>query len=113
MPLSLKGLDIHIVLDNYSTNETGSSRQTALHGFNLVERWFAELTNKQIRRGARCSTPALEDAIKSYLKVNDNNPKPFVWTKTATEIWRASPDFVKDLLTQDTSVRPLIAGKSQ
>jgi transposase len=59
---------------------------TGASWINLVERWFAELTNKQIRRAAHRSTRALEQAIKSYLNVNNDNPKPFVWTKTADEI---------------------------
>jgi len=95
-----KDLDIHIVLDNYSTHKTASIQRwlakrpryhlhftpTGASWINLVERWFAELTNKQIRRGVHRSTRALEEAIKSYLKVNNDNPKPFVWTKTADEI---------------------------
>jgi hypothetical protein len=52
----------------------------------MVERWFAELTNKQIRRGVHRSTRALEDAIRGYLNSNNKDPKPFVWSKTADEI---------------------------
>jgi hypothetical protein len=52
----------------------------------LVERWFATLTEKQIRRGVHRSTRALEAAIKSYLAANNANPKPLIWTKTADEI---------------------------
>jgi hypothetical protein len=51
-----------------------------------VERWFANLTEKQIRRGTHRSTRALEDAIRLYVKLNNENPKPFVWLKTADEI---------------------------
>ena len=53
---------------------------------NLVERWFALLTERQIRRGAHPSTKALEEAIYRYLDVTNEQPKPFVWTKTADEI---------------------------
>jgi len=53
---------------------------------NLVERWFAELTNKQIRRGVHRSTRALEEAIETYLEMHNKNPKPFVWTKNADDI---------------------------
>jgi hypothetical protein len=51
-----------------------------------VERFFAELAQKQIRRGTHRSTRALEDAIRLYLKTNNEDPKPFVWVKTADEI---------------------------
>jgi hypothetical protein len=51
-----------------------------------VERFFAELTRKQIRRGADRSTRALERRIRAYLEVYNEDPKPFVWTKTADEI---------------------------
>jgi len=95
-----KNLDIHIVLDNSSTHKTASIQRwlakrpryhlhftpTSTSWINLVERWFAELTNKQIRRGVHRSTRDLEQAIKSYLKANNENPKPFVWTKAADEI---------------------------
>ena len=53
---------------------------------NLVERWFAELTRRQIKRGSHRSTRALENAIRSYLKIYNEDPKPFVWHKTADEI---------------------------
>lgn len=52
----------------------------------MVERWFAALTDKQIRRGAHRSVRELETAIKSYLALTNQSPKPFVWTKTADEI---------------------------
>ena len=53
---------------------------------NLVERWFAELTEKQLRRGVHRSTRELEEAIYSYMKVSNENLRPFKWTKTADEI---------------------------
>ena len=59
---------------------TSSSR------LNQVERWFATLTERQIRRGTHRSTVELEQAIRDYLAANSRNPKPFVWTKTADEI---------------------------
>jgi len=52
----------------------------------MVERWFATLTDKQIRRSAHRSVRELETVIKSYLAVSNHSPKPFVWTKTADEI---------------------------
>ena len=52
----------------------------------LVERWFALLTTKQIRRGAFRSVPQLKAAIQAFIDAHQENPKPFVWTKTADEI---------------------------
>lgn len=62
-----------------------SSRSSWL---NLVERWFAELTNKQIRRGVHRSVQALEKDIRNWIAAwkPTRSPKPYVWTKTADEI---------------------------
>lgn len=93
-------LDIHLVLDNYGTHKTPLIQRWLLRHprfhlhftptysswINQVERWFAELTAKQIRRGVHRSTRALEDAIRAYLAFNNENPKPFTWVKTADEI---------------------------
>jgi len=51
-----------------------------------VERWFAELTNKRIRRGVFRSVRELEAAIREYIEVHNEDPKPFVWTKTGDQI---------------------------
>jgi transposase len=53
---------------------------------NLVERWFAEITNKRIRRGIFRSVKELESAIREYIDVHNEDPKPFVWTRTANQI---------------------------
>ena len=93
-------LDIHLVLDNYGTHKTAMIHNwlarrpryhlhftpTSASWINQVERWFAEITRKQIRRGTYRSTQALEKAIKEYLRVYNEDPKPFVWAKTADEI---------------------------
>jgi transposase len=93
-------LDLHLILDNYATHKTASIRRwlakrpryhvhftpTGAPWINLVERWFAELTNKQLQREAHRSTRALETAIRDYLRVQNQNPRPFVWTKSADEI---------------------------
>lgn len=93
-------LDIHLVLDNYGTHKTPLIHRWLLRHprfhlhftptysswINQVERWFAILTEKQIRRGTHRSTRALEDAIRLFLTVNNENPKPFVWVKTADQI---------------------------
>jgi transposase len=93
-------LEVHLVLDNYGTHKTALIRRwlakrprfhlhftpTGASWLNLVERWFALLTEKQIRRGVHRSTRELETAIKHYLRCTNDAPKPFVWTKTADEI---------------------------
>jgi transposase len=93
-------LDVHIVLDNYGTHKTAIIRKwfakrprfhvhfTPTYGswINLVERWFAEITNKRIRRGVFRSVKELEAAIREYIDVHNENPKPFVWIRTADEI---------------------------
>lgn len=93
-------LDVHLVMDNYGTHKTAMVRRwfakrphfhvhftpKGASWINLVERWFAELTQKQIRRGVHRSTLQLEAAIKDYLRIYSRNPKPFIWTKTADEI---------------------------
>jgi len=94
------GLDVHLILDNYGTHKTAMIRNwlakrprfhvhfTPTYGswINLVERWFAELTNKRIRRGVFRSVKELEAAIREYIDVHNEDPKPFVWTKTADQI---------------------------
>jgi hypothetical protein len=64
---------------------TYTSRQPALPG-NLIERWFAALTEKQIKRGAHRSTREIEVAIREYLTITNETVKPFVLTKTADQI---------------------------
>lgn len=93
-------LDIHLILDNYGTHKTPSIHRwlakrpryhlhftpTGASWINLVERWFAALTAKQLRRGVHRSTRELEDAIRRYLTLYNEDPQPFVWTKTADAI---------------------------
>lgn len=95
-----RSLDVHLILDNYGTHKTAAIRNwlakrprfhvhftpTSASWLNLVERWFATLTDKQIRRNAHRSVRELESAIKAYLATTNQSPKPFVWTKTADEI---------------------------
>jgi transposase len=92
--------EIHLILDNDATHKTAAIRRwlakrprshvhftpTSASWLNLVERWFVELTEKQIRRGVHRSTRELETAIRGYLTVSNETPKPFVWHKTADEI---------------------------
>jgi len=93
-------LEAHLVLDNYGTHKTPLIQRWLLRHprfhlhftpkgaswINQVERFFADLTNKQIRRGAHRSTLELERAIHHYIDLKNRDPKPFVWTKTADEI---------------------------
>ena len=93
-------LEAHIIMDNYGTHKTALIRNwfakrprfhlhftpTYASWINLVERWFAEITNKRIRRGVFRSVKELEAAIREYIEVHNENPKPFVWTKTADQI---------------------------
>ena len=60
---------------------------TGASWLNLVERWFALLSEKQIKRGALRSTRALEHAIREYLAITNDAPMPFIWSKTADEIF--------------------------
>jgi len=100
-------LDVHLILDNYGTHKAPIIRRwlarhprfhlhftpTGASWMNLVERWFATLTEKQIRRGTHRSTRALEAAIKQYVAINNEEPTPFVWTKTADEILQSVARF--------------------
>jgi transposase len=93
-------LDLPIVLDNYGTHKTAIIRKwfakrprfplhfTPTYGswINLVERWLAELTNKPIRRGIFRSVKELEAAIREFILVHNEDPKPFLWTRTADQI---------------------------
>lgn len=93
-------LDVHLILDNLSTHKTPAIKRwlvrhprfhvhftpTSASWINLVERWFALLTERQLRRGTHRSTRDLEFAIKEFLDVHNSDPKPFIWTKTADQI---------------------------
>lgn len=93
-------LAIHLILDNYATHKTGKVKHWLLRHprfhchftptysswLNLVERFFAALTEQQLRRGTHRSVPALEQAIRDYLAIHNDQPKPFRWTKSADEI---------------------------
>src|SRR5215211_72908 len=93
-------LDVHLVLDNSSTHKTPAiQRWLAAHPRfvvhftptssswpNLVERWFAELTTKKLRRGAHRSVRQLNTDIRAWIETWNDDPRPFIWTKTADEI---------------------------
>jgi transposase len=93
-------LDVHLICDNYATHKTDAIAKwlvahprfhmhftpTYSSWLNQVERWFALLTDKRLRRGTHTSLPALEKDLRDWINTWNQNPKPFAWTKTADEI---------------------------
>ena len=104
-----ESLGVHLVMDNSSTHKTPAvkgwlARHTRFHvhftptsssWMNLVERWFALISERQIKRGTHRSTVQLERAIRDYLNTYNKNPKAFVWTKSADEIFASLARFCK------------------
>jgi transposase len=102
-------LDVHLVLDNYGTHKTPLIKRWLLRHprfhmhftptggswINQVERFFADLSNRQLPRGAHRSTAELQAAIFEYIDIRNRNPKPLVWTKTADEILASIERFCK------------------
>ncbi|MFI0358020.1 IS630 family transposase [Actinomadura sp. 9N407] len=95
-----KELDLHLVLDNYATHKTEAVKKwlirhprfhlhftpTSSSWMNLVERWFAELTRRKLRRSAHRSVLELEKDVRVWINEWNADPKPFVWTKHADDI---------------------------
>jgi transposase len=95
-----KDLDIHLVMDNYATHKTPMIQKwlkrnerfhfhfvpTSSSWLNQVERWFGILTQRLLKRSVHFSVAELEKDLRSFIDVNNENPKPFVWMKTADEI---------------------------
>ncbi len=93
-------LDVHLILDTYATHKTPTIKRwllrhprfqlhftpTGSSWLNLIERWFGELTTKKIKRGAHRSLTELERDIKEWVKTWNENPRPYVWVKTADQI---------------------------
>lgn len=93
-------LDVHLVMDNYATHSTPEIKRwlkrnrrfhfhfvpTYSSWLNQVERWFALLTERALRRAVHRSTAELERAIRAFIDAHNKDPKPFIWTKTADEI---------------------------
>jgi transposase len=93
-------LGVHVVLDNASTHKTPAIKRwltahprfvlhftpTSSSWLNLVERWFGELTTKKLQRGAHRSVRALNADIRAWIRTWNEDPRPYVWTKTAAEI---------------------------
>jgi transposase len=105
-------LDVHLVLDNYGTHKTALVRRwlqkraryhlhfTPTHAswLNQVERWFALLTQRQIKRGSHNSVQELEQAIREFITANNRQPKPFRWTKSADQILASIARFATSTL---------------
>jgi transposase len=95
-----KTMDVHLIMDNYGTHKTEKVRAwlaarpryhvhftpTSASWLNLVERFFSTLSQKWIKRASHTSVKDLENAIRAYIKQHNENPKPFVWRKSADEI---------------------------
>jgi transposase len=95
-----KGLQVHLILDNYSTHKHAAVQRwlerhkrfhlhftpTSSSWLNQVERWFRDLTDKNLRRGIFGSVPDLIASIEAYLNAHNADPKPYVWTATAESI---------------------------
>ena len=93
-------LDVHLICDNHGTHKTPEIKQWLLphprfqlhltptysSWLNLVERWFPELTTCKLRRSAHRSVAELETDLNAWIAAWNDDPKPFVWTKTAEEI---------------------------
>ena len=102
-------LDIHLICDNYGTHKTPAIRTwlaghprfhlhftpTGSSWINQVERWFGFLTDQMIRRGAHKNVQALEADIRAWIKNWNDDPKPFIWTKTAEEILDSLASFCR------------------
>lgn len=97
-----KRREIHLILDNYATHKHPAVKTwfaahpryhlhftpTSASWLNLIERWFAEITRKRIRRGTFGSVSELIRAIRAYLRANNEDPRPFIWTASARSILR-------------------------
>src|SRR5271168_760117 len=95
-----EGLDVHIIMDNFATHKTAAIKAwlarrrhyhvhftpTSASWINQVERWFAELTRKRLRRGVHTSVRQLEADIHSFIERHNENPRPYKWVKSADQI---------------------------
>ncbi len=102
-------LDVHLICDNYGTHKTPEIKKwlirhprfelhftpTSSSWLNLVERWFAELTNSKLRRSAHASVRELEADINAWIDAWNDDPKPLVWTKTADEILQNLASYIQ------------------
>ena len=120
-----KDLDIHLVVDNYATHKTPAVQRwltkrprfhihytpTYSSWLNLVERWFAILSERKIKRASHRSTRELERDIRDFLEHNNEHPKPFIWTKSADQILASVKRFCQyTLQSQGKSLRTSDSG---
>jgi transposase len=105
--------EVHIIMDNYGTHKHPEVKEwfaahpryhlhftpTGSSWLNQIERWFAEITAKRIRRGTFRSVKELTRAIEAYIRDHNRNPKPFVWTATARSILRKVKNYKETLET--------------
>ena len=121
-------LDIHLICDNYATHKTPEIQAwldrharfrmhftpTGSSWTSQVERCFGFLTDKLIRRGARTSVQALEADIRNWTGTWNQDPKPFVWTKTAQEILHSLAEYLAKISVptadKTTELRAQISG---
>lgn len=106
-------LEVHLIIDNYSTHKTQLIKKWLLshprfhlhfiptHSswLNQIERWFALLTEKQLKRGSFHSVKELERAIMEFTQAHNEDPKPFVWTKSADQILQKVKRFAEETHT--------------
>lgn len=111
-------LDVHLILDNYSTHKTPAVKRflvahprfhlhfTPTHAswLNLVESWFAKLTAQQLKAGSHHSVRELEAAIYEHIEAHNEDPTPFRWTKSADEILASVARRCTDALALDAEV---------
>jgi transposase len=107
-----RDLELHLVLDNYATHKTPAIKDwlvkhprfhlhftpTSSSWLNLVERWFAELTNRKLRRSAHRSITELEADIRTWINEWNKDPRPFVWTKSADDILETLADYCQRIV---------------
>ncbi len=112
-------LSVHLILDNYATHKTPEIRRWLLRHprfhlhftptsgswLNMVERWFGELTTKKIKRGAHTSVKALEKDIREWIATWNENPRPYVWVKTADQILASLARYCERVSAAATGVR--------
>ena len=109
-----EGPDVHLVMDNSATHKTPRikawlarrphwhvhSTPTSACWFNQVERWFAELTRKQLQRGVHRSTAELQADILAFIETCNENPKPCRWTQSANDILASGKRFCQKAMSR-------------
>jgi transposase len=110
-------LDVHLIADNYGTHKSPAIRTwlekhprfhmhytpTYSSWINQVERWFAYLTADLLQRSDHRSVQALEKDIRDWVNAWNENPKPFIWTKTAEQILQSLARFLQRATTSTTN----------